>query len=55
MVSDLTALLRERYPALAAELDETPPTIFIGEEEADEDSSLNEEHRVHFVWPIAGG
>ena len=54
-VSDLLALLRRRHPELARELDEAPPTIFIGDREAHEHTVLCEGSRVHLVWPVAGG
>jgi molybdopterin converting factor small subunit len=54
-VADLLAHLCQRHPALKAELVEAPPVIFIGEEEADENSDLREGCRVHIVWPVAGG
>lgn len=52
---DLLAALREQYPALGSEFDQTPPHIFIGDAEAPHDSLLTDGARVHLVWPIAGG
>ena len=52
---DLLAALRDRYPALAAEFDQSPPHIFIGDVESAHDSLLPDGARVHLVWPIAGG
>jgi hypothetical protein len=54
-VDDLLVALREQYPSLGMEFDQTPPHIFIGDVEASRDSLLNEDARVHLVWPIAGG
>jgi molybdopterin converting factor small subunit len=54
-VPDLIAMLQRDYPALSAELDQSPPTIFIEDAEVDSDSPLIENARVHFVWPVAGG
>lgn len=54
-VTDLLALLRQRYPALGREMDEIIPHIFIGEEEASPQTPLTEGARVHLVWPVAGG
>jgi len=54
-VSDLLVLLRRDYPALSAEMDQSPPHIFIEDVEASHDSLLNEDARIHFVWPVAGG
>ena len=52
---DLLAALREQYPTLGMEFDQTPPHIFIGEVEASRDTLLTDGARVHLVWPIAGG
>ncbi|MDP2776906.1 MAG: MoaD/ThiS family protein [Anaerolineales bacterium] len=54
-VDDLLVALREQYPSLGVEFDQTSPHIFIGDVEASRDSLLNEDARVHLVWPIAGG
>jgi len=54
-VDDLLAALREQYPSLSSEFAQTPPHIFIGDVEATNDSLLDEDARVHLVWPIAGG
>lgn len=54
-VDDLLVALREQYPSLSSEFDQAPPHIFIGDAEATYDSLLNEDARVHLVWPIAGG
>jgi hypothetical protein len=54
-VDDLLVALREQYPSLNLEFDQTPPHIFIGDAEASHDSVLNEDARVHLVWPLAGG
>ncbi|MDO8754967.1 MAG: MoaD/ThiS family protein [Anaerolineales bacterium] len=54
-LDDLLVALREQYPSLGIEFDQTPPHIFIGDVEASRDSLLNEDARVHLVWPIAGG
>jgi hypothetical protein len=52
---DLLAALRELYPSLGVEFDQTPPHIFIGDVEAPRDSYLTDGAQVHLVWPIAGG
>ena len=52
---DLLAALREQYPTLGMEFDQTPPHIFIGDVEAPRDTLLMDGARVHLVWPIAGG
>jgi hypothetical protein len=52
---DLLAALREQYPSLGIEFDQTPPHIFIGDVEAPRDSLLTDGVQVHLVWPIAGG
>jgi len=54
-VSDLIARLREQYPALDLEMDESPPHIFIDNTEVNATSFLTEGGRVHLVWPVAGG
>ena len=52
---DLLAALRDKYPSLGIEFDQTPPHIFIGDVEMTRDSLLTDGARVHLVWPIAGG
>lgn len=54
-VDDLMVVLREQYPSLGIEFDQTPPHIFIGDVEVTRDSLLTDGARVHLVWPIAGG
>ena len=54
-LDDLLVALVEQYPSLGMEFDQTPPHIFVGDVEASRDSLLNEDVRVHLVWPIAGG
>lgn len=54
-VSDLLARLREDYPALAVEMDQSPPHVFFEDVEANPASFLTESARVHLVWPVAGG
>jgi hypothetical protein len=54
-VDDLLVALREQYPSLGIEFDQTPPHIFIGDVEAPHDSLLTDGALVHLVWPIAGG
>jgi molybdopterin converting factor small subunit len=54
-VDDLLAALREQFPALGSEFDQTPPHIFIGEAESSHESVLADGAHVHLVWPIAGG
>ncbi len=52
---DLLAALREQYPSLGLEFDQTPPHIFIGDVEVTNDALMTDGARVHLVWPIAGG
>ncbi len=54
-VSDLLARLRKDYPALATEMDQSPPHIFIDDVESNPASFLTESARVHLLWPLAGG
>ncbi len=54
-MKDLISELRERYPDLSIELEETPLVIFVGEEEASDETRLEDDDHVHLVWPIAGG
>ena len=54
-VKELMAELRERYPDLTKEMEEIPPVIFVGEEEASDETCLEDDDHVHLVWPIAGG
>lgn len=54
-VDDLLVALREQYPRLSIELDQTPPQIFIGDAETSHDSVLTDGARVHLVWAITGG
>jgi len=54
-IGDLITLLCQQYPGLADEMEEAPPLIFIGEEEADTNTKLTDKDYVHFVWPVAGG
>ncbi len=52
---DLLIALREKYPALGVEFDQTPPHIFLDDVEVEPASFLTEGGRVHLVWPVAGG
>lgn len=52
---ELMIELRKRFPALAQEMDTTPPTIILGDDEADLNVQLQDDMLLHFVWPIAGG
>jgi len=52
---DLLVALRDQYPTLGIEFDQTPPHIFIGDAEVNRDFLLTDGTRVHLVWPIAGG
>lgn len=54
-VADLLARLRNEYPALAVEMDQSPPHIFIDDMEVSQASFLTEGGRVYLVWPVAGG
>ncbi len=54
-VADLIALLEGRYPALQQEFLEAVPMIFMGEDEAELETVLVDNGRLHFVWAIAGG
>ena len=54
-LSDLLIELRQRFPTLAREMDETHPSIIVGDIEADVNLQLQDNMMLHFVWPIAGG
>ncbi len=54
-VKELMAELRKRYPDLTKEMEEIPPVIFVGEEEASDETCLEDDDHVYLVWPIAGG
>lgn len=54
-IAMLLALLQQQYPKLTAEFEESPPMIFVGEDEASADTILEDDNTVHLVWPIAGG
>lgn len=54
-MKDLISELRERYPDLSIEMEEIPPVIFVGEEEARDETRLEDDDHVYLVWPIAGG
>ena len=54
-VSDLIARLREDYPELDLEMDQSPPHVFMDDVEVTPASFLTEGRRVHLVWPVAGG
>jgi len=54
-VSDLLALLQDRFPALVNEMAQAQPHFFIAEQEANPETSLQDGARVHIVWPVAGG
>ena len=54
-MADLLAALLAQYPALAQEFADAPPLLFVGEDEADEETALADGRHVHLVWPIAGG
>ncbi len=56
-VADAFAVLVKRYPALAAELDNTEakPALFVSDQEAGLTSPLTEGSKVHVVWPVSGG
>ena len=54
-VTDLLARLCQQHPALERELAEAAPHIFIGEEEAQNDTLLTDGSWIYLVWPIAGG
>jgi len=54
-LSDLLALLRQRYPALEREFAEAPPHVFLGEQEVAAETVLQDGCLLHLVWPVAGG
>ncbi len=54
-VSDLLTELRQKFPTLGLEMDETPPLIITNNDEASDDLILEEDMLLHFIWPIAGG
>lgn len=54
-IENLLEILKERYPAFEREIKVSPPTIFIGEDEVELQTVLEDGVQVHLVWPIAGG
>ena len=54
-VGDLLSQLCQEHPALEREIAEAPLHVFIGDEEAFDNTPLAEDSRVHLVWAIAGG
>jgi molybdopterin converting factor small subunit len=55
VLADLIALLRQRWPALAHDLDEASPMFFVNDTQADLDTRLESGSHVHILWPMAGG
>lgn len=55
LVADLLATLQREFPALAREMAEASPHIFIADMEADLQTPLEDGDLVHLVWPVAGG
>lgn len=54
-INDLIEILVKDYPTLKAEMELSPPTVFIGDQEANSHTILMDGARVHLVWPVAGG
>lgn len=54
-IDNLLEILKERYPALEREIKVSTPTVFIGDDEVDLQTVLEDGVQVHLVWPIAGG
>jgi molybdopterin converting factor small subunit len=56
-VADLEEILSRRYPEVTDYLvgGDLPPTVFLGDELAADDTPLTEGARVTFVWAAAGG
>ncbi|MDH5607417.1 MAG: hypothetical protein OEY93_11080 [Anaerolineae bacterium] len=52
---DLLDRLVAAFPALAEEFRQSPPLIFLEDEEISLEDLLLEGQRVHLVWPVAGG
>lgn len=56
-VRELLARVRERYPTLDEVMRQSdlPPTVFLGDELAEMDTSIEEGARPTIVWAMAGG
>lgn len=54
-VADLMVNLTKTYPDLAREFEQSEPLIFLGDDEAEPQSQLENGQVVHLVWPLAGG
>lgn len=54
-ITDLLETLKDRYPGFEQEIKQSPPTIFIGDDEVDLQTVVVDGVQVHLVWPIAGG
>jgi sulfur carrier protein ThiS len=56
-VADALSALKQRHPALAAELDgaEAQPAVFVNDDEAQPDSRVFDGATIFVVWPVSGG
>ncbi len=54
-IAMLLNLLQQKYPELTSEFAASPPMIFVGEEEVNPEIILEDNNKIHLVWPIVGG
>jgi molybdopterin converting factor small subunit len=54
-VNSLLTQLCEEYPDLTKEFSDAPPSIFVNEEPAQDDSVLTDGAHIHLVWAVSGG
>ena len=56
-VADVLIALKQRHPALAAELDgaEAQPALFVNDDEAQPDSQVFDGATIFILWPVSGG
>jgi molybdopterin converting factor small subunit len=54
-LADLLDELCRAFPGLAQELQDAPPHLFVGEEEADPAAPLADGSHVSLLWAVAGG
>jgi molybdopterin converting factor small subunit len=55
VLADLIAMLRQQWPALAHDMDEAAPVMFVDNAQADPETGLESGNHVHMIWPVAGG
>ena len=54
-LADLLVIIRQTWPALARDMDEATPVLFVDDLQADPETRLEGGNRVHMLWPVAGG